>query len=110
MHRRDFLRNTTAATVAATSSPILLGMTDKADSKPVLVGKGDFTYECIHDWGRLPDTIKWQTTHGVAIDSEGLIYVTHMGYGKDVMDTVVVFDPNDRNILDAVALLLRERQ
>lgn len=96
MQRRDFLKTSAAATVAATSGPILLGMTDKADSKPVVIGKGDFTYECHHDWGQLPDTIKWQTTHGVAIDSEGLVYVTHMGYGKAVMDTVVVFDPQGK--------------
>src|SRR5262249_32425382 len=29
---------------------------------------------------------------GVAVDAEGLVYITHQGVGKDVMDTVVVFD------------------
>jgi hypothetical protein len=93
MQRREFLRRTTAAAVALAGGPLILRATDKADSKLAVVGAGEHKYECHHNWGQLPASIQWQTTHGVAIDSAGLIYITHMGYGKDVMDTIVVFDP-----------------
>jgi len=93
MNRRDFLKGTTAALASA---PLLYGMTDKADAKKVTVGEGEHKYECHHNWGMLPASLKWQTTHNVTVDSNGLVYVTHQGIGKDVMDTVVVFDPQGK--------------
>lgn len=92
MERRRFLQST-AATLA--SGPLLLGMTDKAESKAAVVGKGDHAYECDHQWGQLPDSLQWQTTHNVALDADGFVYITHQGIGK-VMDTVVVFDPKGK--------------
>src|SRR5262245_29648931 len=96
MRRRDFLRGTVASAAAWAGGPLILGATDKSGYRLAVVGTGNYRYECQHDWGQLPATIKWQTTHGVAIDAEGLIYITHQGYGKDVMDTVVVFDPKGK--------------
>jgi DNA-binding beta-propeller fold protein YncE len=99
MHRRDFLRSSAAAGVTVAAGPILLGASeDKAGTKAAVVGTGEHTYECVHDWGQLPASIQWQTTHGVAVDSAGLVYVTHQGAGKDVMDTVVVFDPQGKYV------------
>ena len=40
-------------------------------------------------------TTAWQTTHNVALDSQGLVYITHQGIGKQ-MDTVLVFDPKGK--------------
>ncbi len=98
MRRRDFLRGSVAAGAAAWAGtgPRILGAADKPGSKAAVVGAGEHRYECDHDWGDLPSAIKWQTTHGVALDDAGLVYVTHMGLGKDVMDTVVVFDPKGK--------------
>jgi hypothetical protein len=98
MRRREFLKQTTAASAALAAGPLFLGADDKSASKAATVGKGEYVYECDHEWGKLPDSIKWQTTHGVAVDSAGLIYVTHQGYGPDVMDTVVVFDPTGKYV------------
>jgi hypothetical protein len=98
MKRRTFLKAAAATVAAASAGPLLLGMTRKADTKNPVIGSGDYRYECHHDWGQLPDAIKWQTTHGVAVDAAGLIYITHQGYGKDVMDTVVVFDPKGKYV------------
>src|SRR5262245_61264607 len=98
MRRRDFLRGTVASAAAWAGGPLILGATDKSGYRLAVVGTGNYRYECQHDWGQLPATIKWQTTHGVAIDAEGLIYITHMGYGKDVMDTIVVFDPKGKYV------------
>jgi hypothetical protein len=93
MQRRVFLQRSTAAAAVLAGGPLILHAANKADSKLAVVGAGEHRYECHHNWGQLPASIKWRTTHGVAVDSDGLIYVTHMGYGKDVMDTIVVFDP-----------------
>ena len=101
MRRRTFLKNTAATGIAAAgaaaaasySAPLLMGMENKSGSKNVVIGKGEYQYECIHGWGELPRHIQWETTHGVTIDDAGLIYITHQGHGQHVMDTTVVFDP-----------------
>jgi hypothetical protein len=100
MRRRDFLKQSTALTalLASGTAPAVLGAEDKAGTKNPIIGSGEHRYECIHNWGELPATIKWQTTHGVAVDAAGLVYITHQGYGKDVMDTVVVFDPQGKYV------------
>jgi hypothetical protein len=91
MNRREFLAT---ATVTATG-PILLGMTRKADDKTPVIGSGEHQYACHHNWGELPNDYKWQTTHNVALDSSGLVYITHQGVGNK-MDTVLVFDPKGK--------------
>lgn len=91
MNRREFL----ATTAVATSGPVLLGMTRKAEETAPVIGTGVHKYQCIHNWGELPNDYSWQTTHNVTIDSEGLVYITHQGVGKK-MDTVLVFDPKGK--------------
>ena len=47
-----------------------------------IVGSGEFTYACVHNWDRtgLPAGHEYgNASHGVAIDSQGLIYITHNG-------------------------------
>ena len=98
--RRTFLKAAGAGGLAAAAGPLILGAEDKAgDSLPV-VGEGDHRFECHHGWGATPDHIQWYETHGVAVDREGLIYITHRA-GPDrpsseanAQDTVVVFDPD----------------
>jgi hypothetical protein len=91
MNRREFL----ATSAAAASGPVLLGMTRKADDPNPVIGTGEHKYQCFHNWGELPSGYAWQTTHNVAIDSAGLVYITHQGIGKQ-MDTVLVFDPKGK--------------
>jgi len=43
------------------------------------VANKDHEYEIIHDWAQLPAEFSWQTTHNVAVDREGLVYVIHQG-------------------------------
>ena len=91
MHRRRFLQT---AAVAAASGPLVLGATDKAGAKAARVGSGEHIYECVHNWGTLPDSMEWQTTHNVAVDAAGLVYVTQQGLkNRKGLDTVLVFDP-----------------
>lgn len=98
MDRRTFLQQSAAAVgaVATTSGPILLGAENKSGNSNPVIGHGELRYECIHNWGELPSSIKWETTHGVCVDAEGLIYIKHQGLGKNVMDTIVVFDPKGK--------------
>src|SRR5262249_22940854 len=93
MNRRNFLKTSAVAAVAtASTGPVLLGVTRRTDDAHPVVGDGAFKYECQHNWGKLPASIQWQTTHDVAVACQGLVYITHQGVGKNVMDTVVVFD------------------
>jgi hypothetical protein len=96
MRRRDFLKQTTGAGLAALAGPAILGAADKAGTKNAIVGEGEYRYECLHNWGELPSRLRWETTHGVAIDAEGLVYVKQQGHGGAPMDTVVVFDPRGK--------------
>lgn len=96
MTRRDFVTSAAASAAALSTGPTLLGMTDKGDGTPhPVIGAGEHKYECHHGWGELPPGYEWQTTHNVAFDSQGLVYITHQGIGKE-MDTVLVFDPKGK--------------
>ena len=51
---------------------------DKSGSEaPRSSATGEHRYECFHNWGEVPDTIRWHETHGVAIDKAGFIYIKH---------------------------------
>src|SRR5205823_4587230 len=91
-----FLKGTAVTAGAAAwagPGPLLLGAADKAGSKKPVVGKGEHRYECDHDWGLLPPHLRWETTHGVCVDGQGLVYVKQQGHGPRPEDTIVVFDP-----------------
>ena len=91
--RRVFLQSTAAATMLSSGmAPAILGATDKTGAKPKVVGPEGHRYEVHHDTMQVPDHIKWQDTHGVAVDAEGLIYVKHRTKTAQVMDSIVVFD------------------
>lgn len=94
--RREFFGATVISAASVVGLSFRVHADDKAGTKPVVIGSGEYQYECQHNWGELPAKIRWQTTHGVAVDSTGLIYITHQGHGNDPMDTVVVFDPNGK--------------
>ncbi len=93
MKRRTFLTRSAAAVGATALGPLFLRATDKAGTKNPVIGTGAYRYECFHGWGELPSHLRWQTTHGVTVDEEGLVYIKHQGHGDAPMDTVVVFDP-----------------
>lgn len=75
------------------AAPLLLGMTDKAESRKPILGSGEHTYEVTHDWGELPADIQYGNTHGVCEDAQGHIYVHHTVYAtSETQDSMVVFD------------------
>lgn len=99
MQRRAFLKSAAAATAALSQGPYLLGTQNKSDSQPLVVGEGEHKFEVIHDWAKLPSQFTWQTTHNVAVDAAGNLYVIHEGK-KDLKDhpSIFVFDPQGQYI------------
>jgi DNA-binding beta-propeller fold protein YncE len=81
-----------AGASAAAVAPLILGAQDKAGTKAAVVGSGEHTYECIHDWGmaNLPTGHSYGgASHGTAFDKAGNIYITHKGGPGSIF----VFDP-----------------
>ena len=95
--RRKFLATTAAGTVAALAAPAIL-TAKKSDSK-IIVGEGDYKYEIIHEWPELPGEFSWQTTHNVAVDKAGNVYVIHEGR-ENLKDhpSIFVFDAKGKYI------------
>jgi hypothetical protein len=90
--RRRFLQT---ATVAAVAAPAIL--TSKRTAAQGLVGEGDHRFTYQHDWAQLPAEYRWQITHNVAVDPEGLLYVIHEGQANlPDHPSIFVFDPEGR--------------
>src|SRR5688500_19600185 len=87
LSRRQFL-TAAAATLAA---PRIL--TAQKSEKQLVIGSGEHRYEVLHNWPQLPDKYSWQTTHNVAVDQAGLLYVIHEGR-ENLKDhpSIFVFD------------------
>ncbi|AMV37750.1 twin-arginine translocation signal domain-containing protein [Planctomyces sp. SH-PL62] len=105
MDRRGFLKQGAVAALAASaSSPAgpFIHAADKAGTKAPIVGEGEHRYECRHDFFQAPGSIRWFETHGVAVDSQGFIYVTHRGgptkprTAAEAQDTIAVYDPEGK--------------
>lgn len=97
MQRREFLKTAAAGAALFSHGPLILGAEDKAGTRTPVIGTGEHRYECHHNWGELPADYAWQTTHNVAVDEAGQVYITHQGIGKK-MDTILVFDPKGKFI------------
>lgn len=97
--RREFLQSTSAAAVAVTAAPFFVHAQDKSGLKAPVLGEGRCTFEVVsHHWGELPAHIRWGDTHGVTIDSAGLIYIKHRSHEPpdQPMDAIAVFEPSGK--------------
>ena len=93
--RRGFLSAALGAASGVLVSPAIL--TARKTDSAVSVGQGDFRYEAIHDWPQLPAEYAWQTTHGVAVDRAGNLYVIHEGHANQPdHPSIFVFDARGR--------------
>jgi hypothetical protein len=94
--RRQFLATTAAVSTAAWLGAPAIVTAGKTDG-PVIVGSGEYQYEVTHEWPQLPSEYTWQTTHNVAVDKEGLVYVIHEGR-EDLKEhpSIFVFDGDGR--------------
>jgi hypothetical protein len=73
--RRIFLQGTAAAVAAYAT--IRVHASPKSGLGPVIVGEGEHTYECMHDWAQTPVSIAFGNTHGVAISRDGHVHIKH---------------------------------
>lgn len=95
--RRAFLTTTAAGAAATLAAPTIL--TAKKTDSPIIVGAGEYKYEVIHAWPQLPDQFTWQTTHNVAVDKSGNVYVIHEGrVEQQDHPSIFVFDSEGKYI------------
>lgn len=93
--RREFLTTSAAAAAATLAAPRILSAS-KTNSG-LVIGEGDYRYRVHHNWPQLPDNFSWQTTHNVAVDQAGNLYVIHEGRAnqKD-HPSIFVFDSDGK--------------
>jgi hypothetical protein len=90
--RRRLVAGIAAATTTAVARPAFARARRLADE--TIVGEGAHTFRVKHDFPQLPAPYTWQTTHNVALDSAGNLYVIHEGNAaKKDHPAIFVFDP-----------------
>ncbi|MBI1344821.1 twin-arginine translocation signal domain-containing protein [bacterium] len=96
--RRQFLSATAAASAGVILGAPFVHATQKSDA-PLIVGEGDYKFQVQHEWPELPDKYTWQTTHNVAVDKAGNLYVIHEGR-EELKDhpSIFVFDSSGKFI------------
>jgi len=82
--RRQFTKGAATLAAAALAAPNLRAA-DKSGLKPLITGSGDYQYEFVRGWGRLPEGMKYGTTHGVAVDSQNRIFIHNMSDNATVL-------------------------
>lgn len=89
--RRQFLSASAVGAASLFAAPAVITAA-KSDTKKI-VGEGDYQFEVQHEWPELPSQYTWQTTHNVAVDKAGNLYVIHEGR-EDLKDhpSIFVFD------------------
>ncbi len=93
--RRSFVKSTATIAAATFAAPAILRADDKAGDKPVILGKGEHTYELVPGWGQLPDGKKYGNTHAVVESQDGRIFVHN---ASPTGDATCVFDPDGKFI------------
>jgi hypothetical protein len=95
--RRTFLKTAAAGTVAALAAPAIAA--DRKSDSEVHIGEGDYRYRVVHNWAQLPDKFTWQTTHNVAVDKAGNLYVIHEGLqNQPDHPSIFVFDATGKYV------------
>lgn len=96
-HRRKFLKAAAASSAVVLGAPLVL--TAQKTDKNLVVGEGEHKFEVLHEWPQLPEKFTWQTTHNVAVDKAGNLYVIHEGRA-DQPDhpSIFVFDSEGKYI------------
>ena len=95
--RRKFLATAAAGSAVVFGAPLVL--TAKKTEKKLVVGEGEHKFEVHHEWPQLPEKFTWQTTHNVAVDKAGNLYVIHEGRANlPDHPSIFVFDSEGKYI------------
>src|SRR5690348_16207762 len=87
--RRSFVKTTAAIAATAIAAPAVFA-DDKSGDKPIILGKGEHTYELVPGWGELPDKKKYGNTHAVVESEDGRIFIHN---ASPTGDCTCIFDP-----------------
>ncbi|MCA9037663.1 MAG: hypothetical protein KDA91_21165 [Planctomycetaceae bacterium] len=95
--RRQFLKSAASSAVAVVAAPAIA--TASRTFSEIILGDGDHRFRVHHAYPQLPDNYSWQTTHNVALDKAGNLYVIHEGRA-DLKDhpSIFVFDAEGKFI------------
>jgi len=95
LSRRDFAAGLAAAAATLTAAPALAR--SRRLAAETIIGDGGHHFRVKHHFPQLPDRFSWQTTHGVALDEAGNLYVIHEGKaGQKDHPAIFVFDPEGK--------------
>lgn len=95
--RRQFLSGGVVGATATLIAPYVV--TAKKTSTTAIMGDGDYQYKANHQWAQLPNKFSWQTTHNVAVDKSGCLYVIHEGFvDQPKHPSIFVFDPDGKYV------------
>jgi len=93
--RRNFIVSSSIGTLLFPN--LLLGQKSKPQN--LIIGKGEHRYEVNHNFAKLPAKYTWQTTHNVAVDKDGNLYVIHEGRRNQTdHPSIFVFDQTGKFI------------
>ena len=95
-NRRNFLAGLGAGLAASAIAPQLLFSAEarRSSEEPIILGAGNHKYEWVRGWGKLPEGMKFGSTHGgVVVDSKNQVY-----FSTDSDAAIVVFDQNGKYI------------
>lgn len=101
--RRSFLKSAAmigaGLTLPSTPARAAVRTSNKSGLGNPVLGSGPHTYECLHDWPRLPEGFRFGNTHGVCEDAQGRIHIKHtVGAGSTSDDAITVFDADGQFI------------
>ncbi len=100
--RRSLLKTSLAAAASVAVPGLVRAASRYHDATPQarpVIGTGEHTYEVYHDWLTPPANLQWGDTHGLALDSQGRIYMCHTVHSGSVSsDAVVVYDQEGKFI------------
>ena len=88
--RRRFVSNAVMSATAATLAAGHASARVRRLAGETIVGEGEHTFRVKHHFPQLPDRYTWQTTHNVALDSAGHLYVIHEGK-RELKDHPAIF-------------------
>jgi hypothetical protein len=97
--RRQFLATSASAAGAILISGAPAVATTRKTDTELIIGEGDYRYRVHHAFPQLPADYSWQTTHNVAVDKAGNLYVIHEGR-EELHDhpAIFVFDAEGKFI------------
>lgn len=95
LSRRNFLGTAAAGSAVIAAAP--MAFTASRTSDEIITGEGEHKFRVKHDWPELPDKYNWQTTHNVAVDKSGNLYVIHEGRrDQKSHPSIFVFDAKQK--------------